>query len=319
MPEMTREQWLEERTKGLGATDCANIIVNSAEPHDRVGCWKGSLFSMWSTKMKLSPPGGTGSSAATRGQIMEEYVCKMYAEHLGGNVPMVEHGLTWHPERKHIFGTPDRLVEMDGVRFGMDAKTRRSSKGWGEDGTDKVPLDTEIQCRIYMDIFKTPYWDVATLFNIDDFRVYRLHNDQELINSILDVCEDWYKDHVTGEMPPVMDGTARAKEVISHMHPRVTSEALRSATADEMDLYEALVKIKTKHKALSSQKNELENKLRQAIGDDIGIEGVATWKGSKDRENFDKKAFREAEPDLYKKYITTSTGPRTLRIIGEKK
>mgnify|MGYP003647941271 FL=1 len=103
------------------------------------------------------------------------------------------------------------------------------------------------------------------------------------------------------------------------MHPRVTSEALRSATADEMDLYEALVKIKTKHKALSSQKNELENKLRQAIGDDVGIEGVATWKGSKDRENFDKKAFREAEPDLYKKYITTSTGPRTLRIIGEKK
>ena len=67
------------------------------------------------------------------------------------------------------------------------------------------------------------------------------------------------------------------------MHPRVTSEALRSATADEMDLYEALVKIKTKHKALSSQKNELENKLRQAIGDDVGIEGVATWKGSKDR------------------------------------
>ena len=172
MSEMTREQWLEERTKGLGATDCASIMVNSAEQKDRIGCWKGSLFSMWSTKMKLTSSGGQ-SQAASRGQVMEEYVCKMYAEGLGSDAKLIAHGLTWHPKRKHIFGTPDRLVEVDGLRFGMDAKTRRSAKGWGNDGTADIPLDTEVQCRIYMDIFDAPYWDVATLFGLDDLRVYR--------------------------------------------------------------------------------------------------------------------------------------------------
>jgi len=307
MSEMTREQWLEERTKGLGATDCASIIVNSAEQKDRIGCWKGSLFSMWSTKMKLTSSGGQ-SQAASRGQIMEEYVCKMYAESLGSDARLIAHGLTWHPKRKHIFGTPDRLVEVDGLRFGMDAKTRRSAKGWGDDGSCILPLDTEIQCRVYMDIFDVPYWDVATLFGLDDFRVY-----------ILDVCEEWWDRHVVGEMPPAMDGTERAKEVISQMYPRVIEDVLRASTPDDRDLHAELVQVRAKHKALSLRKQELENQMRAAIADDVGIDGVATWKGSKDRERFDAKAFREAEPKLYAKYTTTQTGPRTLRILGESK
>ena len=319
MGEMTREEWLEERTKGMGATDCASIIVNSASPEDRVGCWKGSLFAMWSTKMKMSPPEGDISAAARRGQIMEEYVCRMYSARMGEGVELTEQGLTWHPKRKHVFGTPDRLVSLDGVRFGMDAKTRRSSAGWGEDGSSNVPLDTEIQCRVYMDIFNAPYWDVATLFGIDDFRVYRIYRDQELIDEVLDVCEDWFNKHVSGELPPSVDGSERAKSVISHMHPRIVREALRAPTPDEKDIHRALIDIRARHKALSSEKLELENKLRLMIADDIGIEGVATWKKSKDRKVFNRSLFQEENPKLYEKYTEEVSGQRTLRIIGEKK
>jgi len=317
MSEMTREQWLQERTKGLGATDCANIIVNSANQSDRIGCWKGSLFSMWSTKMKMSSSDGSTSSAARRGQIMEEYVCRMYQERLGEEANLIAHGLTWHPKRKHIFGTPDRLVELDGVRFGMDAKTRRSSKGWGDDGSCTLPLDTEIQCRVYMDIFDVPYWDVATLFGLDDFRLYRLERDQELIDDILDVCEEWWQRYVVGETPPSMDGSDRAKEAISRMHPREESAILRSATAAELDLHKELLKIREEHKSLSTRKLQLENELRASIGDDVGIDGVATWKASKDRSVFDGKALKAADPKTYEKYTKTVPGNRTLRIIGE--
>jgi predicted phage-related endonuclease len=317
MSEMSREQWLEERTKGLGATDCANIIVNSANQSDRIGCWKGSLFSMWSTKMKLTPAGGASSSAARRGQIMEEYVCRMYQDHLGPGAKLIAQGLTWHPKRKHIFGTPDRLIELDGVRFGMDAKTRRSSRGWGHDGGCAVPLDTEVQCRVYMDIFDVPYWDIAALFGLDDFRVYRLHRDQDLINDILGVCEEWFEKHVDGETPPMVDGSDRAKDAISRMHPREESDILRTPTGHELDIHKELLSVREEHKSLSTRKLKLENQLREAIADDVGIEGVATWKASKGRESFDSKALKEADPDLYKKYTKTTPGNRTLRIIGE--
>ena len=90
----------------------------------------------------------------------------------------------------------------------MDAKTRRYRRGWGDSGTTDVPLDVEIQMRVYMEIFDAPYWDIATLFSLDDFRVYRLERDKELGGSILDAAEEWWEKYVESEVPPSVDSTS---------------------------------------------------------------------------------------------------------------
>jgi predicted phage-related endonuclease len=315
MNQEERAAWLAERKKGLGGTDVAAILVASADTKDKVGCFERSLFKLWSEKTGIFESEDSDNSILMRGRVMEKYVCELYELHLGEGCRLWEKGLTWHPTRPRIFGTPDRMVELNGITFGMDAKTRRRRNGWGKTRSTDVPLDVEVQMRTYMEIFDAPYWDIATLFSLDDFRVYRLERDKELGKQILDVAEDWWQKYVVEETPPPADGTPMCRNVLGKIHPRVEDEKLRAATVAERDLYERLLKVRSEYKELTEKKTELENQLRQCIGESLGIAQLATWKQTSNRRVFDKKTFMTDEPNLYKKYTTEQPGNRMLRIM----
>ena len=314
MDQAEREAWLAERRKGLGGTDIAAIMMAGAEESEKLGSFENSLFKLWSEKTGLYSTDDIDNAILLRGRVMEKYVCEFYELHLGEGCKLWEEGLTWHPTRPRIFGTPDRLVEKDGVRFGMDAKTRRYRHGWGESHTTDVPLDVEIQMRVYMEIFDAPFWDIATLFSLDDFRVYRIERDKQLGEAILDVAGAWWNKHVEGQLPPDVDATDACKAVLTAMNPRVKDEPPRVATVAEKDLHEKLVALKKKIKSLDVERREMENLLRAKIGDDSGIQGVATWKQSKPRKVFDKDSFREKHPKLYDKFVVEKPGNRILRV-----
>ena len=314
MDQAEREAWLAERRKGLGGTDIAAIMMAGADESEKVGSFENSLFKLWSEKTGLYSTDDIDNAILLRGRVMEKYVCEFYELHLGEGCKLWEEGLTWHPTRPRIFGTPDRLVEKNGVRFGMDAKTRRFRYGWGDSHTTDVPLDVEIQMRVYMEIFDAPYWDIATLFSLDDFRVYRIERDKELGESILDVAQAWWEKHVDNEVPPDVDATDMCKTALGKMNPRVKDDPPRVATVAEKDLHEKILSIRSQIKTLDAEKKELENLLRAKIGEDSGIQGVATWKMSKPRKVFDKHKFREKEPKLYEKYLVEKPGSRILRI-----
>ena len=314
MDQAEREAWLAERRKGLGGTDIAAIMMAGSEESEKLGSFENSLFKLWSEKTGLYSTDDIDNAILLRGRVMEKYVCEFYELHLGEGCKLWEEGLTWHPTRPRIFGTPDRLVEKDGVRFGMDAKTRRYRHGWGESHTTDVPLDVEIQMRVYMEIFDAPFWDIATLFSLDDFRVYRIERDKQLGEAILDVAEAWWNKHVEGQLPPDVDATDACKAVLTAMNPRVKDEPPRVATVAEKDLHEKLVALKKKIKSLDVERREMENLLRAKIGDDSGIQGVATWKQSKPRKVFDKDSFREKHPKLYDKFVVEKPGNRILRV-----
>jgi predicted phage-related endonuclease len=314
MNQQERQAWLTERKKGLGGTDIACIMMACADESEKIGSFENSTFKLWSEKTGLFNTDDHDDSVLMRGRVMEKYVCEFYELHLGEGCKLWEEGLTWNPTRPRIFGTPDRLVEHNGVRFGMDAKTRRYRRGWGDSGTTDVPLDVEIQMRVYMEIFDAPYWDIATLFSLDDFRVYRLERDKELGGSILDAAEEWWEKYVESEVPPSVDSTSACTKVLSQLNPRVKDEPLRTATVAEKDLYEKILHVKEELKLNDNKKRELENILRAKIGDSPGIEGVATWKLGKPRKVFDKNSFREAEPEMYHKFLIEQPGIRTLRV-----
>ena len=318
MNQQERDAWLKERKKGLGGTDIACIMMAGADISEKVGSFEGSQFKLWSEKTGLYDTDDYDDAILMRGRVMEKYVCEFYELHLGEGCTLWEEGLTWHPSRPRIFGTPDRLVEQSGVRFGMDAKTRRYRRGWGESGTTDVPLDVEIQMRVYMEIFDAQYWDIATLFSLDDFRVYRIERDKDLGKSILDVAESWWGKHVDGEVPPDVDATDACMKVLGSLNARVKSEELRVATTAEKDLHEKIISARMELKEAEQKKKELENLLRAKIGDSLGISGVATWKAGKPRKVFDKISFREKHPDMYKKFVNEVPSTRILRITEAK-
>ena len=313
----TREAWLRERKRGLGGTDVACIICSSAEPSQRLGCFDKSAFALWADKVGIEAPSGSrDTGAARRGLIMEKYVVEMYEEKLGSNVELVDSGLLWHPKNEKIFGTPDRLVKQNGISFGMDAKTRRSRKGWGDNGSSDVPLDVEVQMRVYMEITDAPYWDIATYFGLDDLRIYRLVRDKTLGKQILQVALDWWETHVVGYQPPPPDGSDDARQILGALYREPDAELFKEASAKDKELYEELLDVRAENNKLTARKKEIENEIRSSIGDAIGIEGIATWKPNRPSKVFDRDKFREENPEMYDKYIKERPGSRVLRIIG---
>mgnify|MGYP003110166069 CR=1 FL=1 len=316
----TREEWLRERKRGLGGTDVACIICSSAEKSQKLGCFEKSAFSLWADKVGIEAPSeNRDMQAAERGIIMEKYVVEMYENRLGKGAELVDSGLLWHPGNDKIFGTPDRLVKLNGTTFGMDAKTRRFRKGWGDDGGTDVPLDVEIQMRVYMEITDAPYWDIATYFGLDDFRVYRIDRDKALGKRILDIATEWWDEHVVGHKPPPPDGSDDARRLLSVLYNKPDVELLKEASLKDKQLREELLEVKKQYNELAARKKEIENEIRFSIGEAIGIEGVATWKPNKPSKVFDKNKFREENPEMYDKYVKEKPGSRVLRIIGTNK
>ncbi|MAH49047.1 hypothetical protein CMI37_24685 [Candidatus Pacearchaeota archaeon] len=318
MNQAERDAWLAERKKGLGGTDVASIVLSSAAPSEKVGCFERSTFNLWTEKTGMLSSKDSDNQFLMRGRVMEKYVCEIYELHLGEGCHLWEKGLTWHPTRPRIFGTPDRLVTHKNINFGMDAKTRRMRKGWGKTRTTDIPLDVEVQMRVYMEIFDAPYWDIATLFSLDDFRVYRIERDNQLGEELLDIGDEWWEKYVIAETPPPVDGTKLCREVVGKLHPRVKDEILRPATVAEREIYEKILKVRDQHKEITEKKVELENQLRVCIGESLGIANIATWKPTVPRKVFNKAKFTEEHPDLYKKYVTEKPGHRMLRLMEKK-
>ena len=317
MDDRERAAWLEERTKGLGGTDVAAIVVDGAEKNEKGGCFGRSTFSIWAEKTKrVQPEPGALNEAMLRGQLLEDYVCGLYRRKIGKGAKLTAAGLPWHPEGIPIFGTPDRLVDIGENKGGMDAKTRRYKTGWGSDGTSAVPLDVEVQMRVYMEVFDRDWWDIAVLFGFD-MRIMKLKRDKQLGQDILGAATDWWKKHVEEDEPPTPDGATSTREVLQRMYTAKEDCMIRSATADEIDLHRELLKIRQEHKDISDRKTELENQLRHAIGSDEGIDGVATWKWATPRSKFASKTFKKEMPDIYEKFTIEVEGNRTLRILGE--
>ena len=115
-----------------------------------------------------------------------------------------------------------------------------------------------------------------------------------------------------------VDSTSLCKTVLGKLHKRVQDIPLRQATVAEKALYEKIIAVRKELKSIEKKKQELENRLRAAIGEDPGIEGIATWKPSRNRRVFDKNKFRQDEPEMYEKYVTEQAGSRLLRIKEER-
>ena len=235
---------------------------------------------------------------------------------MGKETKLVDAGLTWHPSGLPVFGTPDRLVELNDDKGGMDAKTRRFKKGWGRDGTPHMPLDVEVQMRTYMEVFDVEWWHVAVLFGFD-LQIMPLKRDKQLGKDMLGIATDWWQKHIVEDEPPTPDGAKATREVLQRMYTVRADSMIRPPTADELDVYKELITVRQQYKSISERKTELENQLRHAIGQDDGIEGVATWKQAKPKSRFDSKALKAQMPDIYKQFAIEVNGNRTLRIFGD--
>jgi len=310
---LNRAEWLKARQAGIGGSEMAAIFGLSP--------WDGP-HGVWQRKKGIAPE-KEDNERFKIGRLMESPIAQLYADREGVALERVE-GLLVHPSAP-IVGTPDRVVK--GKRKGVEIKTADPSQKmhWGDDGTDEVPIQYVFQCATYMALTDFDEWDLAVLFGMSDFRIYRLKRDMELERAMIEKATEFWNRHVLGDEEPPVDGSDSCSEWIGKKYPRVVSD-LRDATEEETAIIAQLGEARVATRYAEAIEKELENKVKAMIGEAEGVwstAGKATWKKSKDSPRIDWEALAmsfmsrmddEARAEQIKEFTTIKEGSRRFNF-----
>lgn len=264
--------FLERRQSGVGATDSAGILGLSP--------WSTPLSVYLDKKNELQP--GEPSLPMWLGNKLQSVVAELYTARTGQRVRADERHhrhklyewLVCHLDYR-AWGKPNLLVEC---------KTARSTNGYGEDGSDKVPVHYWIQCQHEMAVTGATEVHLAVLFGHYDFRVFPIARDEAFIERLVEATKEFWYDHVLANVPPLP--IAKDTDLVNARH-REVSEPGRVATPEQSKLATALLRAQANRKQAANREEELKNQLKTIIGAADGLRGpgfVITWRKDDDRE-----------------------------------
>lgn len=168
--EVASPEWHAARRERVGGSEVAPILGLS--PWD-------SYFSLW--HRKRGAIGEQDENPEMRwGNLLEDVICREFANR-HPDLDVLPAAGTWvHRERGWQLANPDRLaVNRDtGQLEVVEAKTARDDHGWGEEGTDQIPVYYRAQCLHYLDVFGLDVCRVPVLISGSDYREYEVRYDE---------------------------------------------------------------------------------------------------------------------------------------------
>jgi putative phage-type endonuclease len=295
---MLTEEQKAARKSGIGGSDAAAVL--GASP------WK-TPFQLWQDKLGLAPE-QEETQAMRLGSILEPTVAYLYMEETGISIEKPVQ-MFKHPQYPWMLANldglaPDRIVEF---------KTARSADGWGEPGSDEIPVQYAAQVFHYMEVMGKDRADVGVLIGGSDYRTYTLHADRALQDALVEAEKDFWSLVVSGTPPEIKT----AKDAALRW-PKSTGKHV-SATADIELAVERIAHLKAQIKELEEDLGKQEDIVKPFMGEADALQSsagivLATWKSAKDSTTFDRAAFEKAHPDLFAKYQKTTTGSRRFLI-----
>jgi putative phage-type endonuclease len=293
---MDRTEWLLERTKGIGGSDAAAIC--GLDPFR-------TAIQVWMEKTGQTETFDLSENESVYwGTRLEDIVADEFAKRTGMWVQR-RNALLVHPDHSFMIGNVDRIVRpsrSEGQWGVLDCKTTSEYRrdDWTE---DTVPENYVIQLQHYMAVLGFQYGYLAVLIGGNKFRYFRVERDEELIQNLIRIEQEFWEEHVVKGVPPAWDGSPASTETLNKLFPGGMVESIElPAGADELiTQYESASQL-LKH--AEYQKDEAANKLKALLGDyELGFYGKRriSWKTIA-KKGFDSKEFRKDYPDLYEQY-----------------
>jgi putative phage-type endonuclease len=295
LPE-TREEWLENRMKGIGGSDAGAIL--GLNPYK-------SPFYLWCEKTGRIT-NDIDNEAMRQGRDLEDYVARRWMEATGKRVH--KSGFSYRSkEHPYMLANVDRLVV--GENAGLECKTANALTRTRYDKGD-IPGTYYAQCMHYMAVTGLDKWYLAVLVLGKEFYMFEINRDEEEIQAMIDAEEDFWTCVETDKEPPV-DGTDSTCEALNQVFD--ASESAGSVLISD-DLTSMILDIKSKQKELQTMQKEYENQVKDLMGDAVyaySNHANITWKESVSKR-FDTSRFKKENPDVYEKYLKESKTRRFL-------
>lgn len=300
---LSKEEWLRYRKQGIGGSDVAAILGISK--------WN-SAIQLWMDKTNQTNEPVEVNEAMEWGTILESVIRDHFAMVTGKTVMEVK-AMLQHPEH------PFMLADVDGVTTDDDGnpailEIKTASEYKRDEWSEGVPTYYQTQCQHYLCITGLSKCYVAVLIGGNSFKIYEVDADSE-IQSMLIAVEKNFWNQVQNMIRPDIDGSDAAKNLLDSIYRGGVEEEI-VLPDDAVDWVDAYVDASVEEDNAKARKQEAANHIKEIMGDyDVATcyGHKITWRNvSSDR--LDTKALKENEPEIYEKYVKTTSSRRfTLR------
>lgn len=302
-----REQWLEARKAGIGASEVATVV--GLNPYE-------TPLELWRRKVGIDPP-KEENAAMRRGHYCEDAVAQWWAHETGREVIAASavDFLFIDKEKDFLRVSPDRTFWLP------EAVRNDDNKGILECKTTNMVVDPNDLpkwwfCQVQMNLGVAGYshGSIAWLGHGFEFG----YVDVEFIPSFYDMLVEAVTKFWTVNVRQMIEpDPVNVRDIVNKYSKHVGGKVVE-VNDEILDAYHQLKEVKEQLSTLEEQKTELEDKMKMCFGDAeaIAYDGatLATWKAAKDSVKLDEKAFKEANPDEWQKYAKTVPGSRRFLL-----
>lgn len=305
----SREEWLEARKDGIGASEVATIVG--------LNPWE-TPYQLWRRKLGIDPPKPMNAAMNT-GHILEDGVAQYWAQATGREIIKTSKAdfMFIDESRPFLRVSPDRTFWVEGATRNDD------NKGILECKTTRMKVDPD-------DLPK--YWFAQLQMNLGvagytqgslawlsagqgfDFGYRDLKFVPDFYEWLVYETEKFYRDNIIRKQEP----TAVSVKDVLLKYNRHTDKKIIETSDEVFESYQKLKEVKKEIKALEEVQEKHEAIIKMAFADaealTYGGDTIATFKAPKASLKFDAKTFQAEHPDLAKPYMQESQGARRLLL-----
>lgn len=257
----------------------------------------------------IAPDDLSDNEAVEWGQRLERIVSQKFAEK--NNVKLIAYKKRYfHPDCNFLSCELDNIIAGSDELVEVKTASAWQIKKWEKD--DEIPAHYICQVMMQLGLSKRRIGHIAVLVGGQKYIEKRIEFDQEFYNNLVEkACAFWAM--VEARTPPMACGDDN--EALLELYPTNKSDEIIQGIEEFNTAIARRQEISMHIDNMKAEKEEIENRLKQVVGDAVGIktrEYLLTWK-PQSRKGVDIEALKEA--GLYDRYSkTTST-----RVLGVKR
>lgn len=279
--EMTHDEWLEWRRKGIGGSDVAAICGLSRYK---------SALEVYLDKIGEIPP-KEDNPKMKAGRILEPVIADWFTEETGIRVQK-QNCIFQSKEYPFMLANIDRWVIGENAGLEIKNTSEYNRNDWFDGQTEVIPTEYQLQANHYMAVLGAERWYVAVLIGGWDFQWRVIERDDHLIANLITIEQAFWQHNVLGRNLPQV--TAQDTDLLNKMYP--TS---KGTTLEISEIYYDLIKTLLDTKKVLKQAEEAHEDAKNKVKKLMGENELALWQGEK-----------------LCTWKTNSRGSRVFKIIG---
>jgi putative phage-type endonuclease len=244
-----RQAWLEERKKGIGASEAAAALGLSPFESPR---------ELYLRKLGLLPE-IEETEAMRLGTLMEPVIAEEYTRRTGN--ALAERQLFMTSETTPLLATLDAIT-ADGMPVEFKSVGNWSARHLGGEGTDELPEHWLIQAHQQMFLANVGRMDFAVLVAGQRLRIFSVERDESLVGALIDNLVAFWGCVLRRDCPAL---DARADRRIMHvLYPDCKGEI--ALGEDEAELVERLEEMGEDLRWIVAGREDIQTRLLDRLG-----------------------------------------------------